>query len=274
MLTPGKSAARRAALAAGAARDAGDRARDDRRRAAVLAELLEGARLAAYASFGTEPATPPCSPPTPCCRCCGRTATSTGRGTAAAPRSGSTRWRAATWSWSRRWRSTARGVRLGRGGGSYDRALRRARGLVVALLHEGELVDALPAEPHDVPVHAVALPAGSCCCARLAVPPDPWDHPPMTTNAFEDVLDANARYAAKYQDEGKPGRAARGLAVVTCMDSRIEPLQMLGLERGDAKILRNAGARVTDDVLRTLVLAVALLGVGGCWSCRTPTAGW
>ena len=45
------------------------------------------------------------------------------------------------------------------------------------------------------------------------------------------------------------------------MDSRISPLDMLGLHDGDAKILRNAGARVTDDVLRTLVLAVALLGV-------------
>jgi carbonic anhydrase len=45
------------------------------------------------------------------------------------------------------------------------------------------------------------------------------------------------------------------------MDSRIEPLTMLGLSPGDAKILRNAGARVTDDVLRTLVLASSLLGV-------------
>lgn len=52
------------------------------------------------------------------------------------------------------------GVRLGRGGGSYDRALGRATGLVVALLHEGELLDALPAERHDIPVHAVALPSG------------------------------------------------------------------------------------------------------------------
>lgn len=52
------------------------------------------------------------------------------------------------------------GVRLGRGGGSYDRALRRARGLVLALLHEGELVDALPSEPHDVRVDGVVLPSG------------------------------------------------------------------------------------------------------------------
>ncbi len=78
---------------------------------------------------------------------------------------------------------------------------------------------------------------------------------------FDDLLSANAGYAARFQSASLAGRAARGLAVVTCMDSRIEPLQMLGLSPGDAKILRNAGARVTDDVLRTLVLAVHLLGV-------------
>lgn len=81
------------------------------------------------------------------------------------------------------------------------------------------------------------------------------------SNAFSDVLAANGQYAAQYRDTGLQGRAACGLAVITCMDSRIEPLEMLGLSRGDAKILRNAGARVTDDVLRTLVLAVHLLGV-------------
>jgi carbonic anhydrase len=78
---------------------------------------------------------------------------------------------------------------------------------------------------------------------------------------FEDVLAANALYSKDFSDTGSPGMAARGLAVVTCMDSRISPLEMLGLEPGDAKILRNAGARVTDDVLRTLVLAVHLLNV-------------
>lgn len=78
---------------------------------------------------------------------------------------------------------------------------------------------------------------------------------------FDDVLRANADYAATFTDAGRPGNAARGLAVVTCMDSRISPLEMLGLENGDAKILRNAAARVTGDVLRTLVLAVHLLGV-------------
>ncbi|MEU6709846.1 carbonic anhydrase [Nonomuraea sp. NPDC046802] len=80
-------------------------------------------------------------------------------------------------------------------------------------------------------------------------------------SAFDDLYAANARFAKKFGNSELTGRAARGLAVVTCMDSRIDPLGLLGLKAGDAKILRNAGARVTDDVLRTLVLAVYLLGV-------------
>jgi 5-formyltetrahydrofolate cyclo-ligase len=51
------------------------------------------------------------------------------------------------------------GNRLGRGGGSYDRALRRARGLTIAVLYDDELVDALPVEPHDVVVGAVVMPS-------------------------------------------------------------------------------------------------------------------
>jgi carbonic anhydrase len=78
---------------------------------------------------------------------------------------------------------------------------------------------------------------------------------------FDDVLAANEAYVSAFRLGGLPARAARGLAVLTCIDSRIEPLGMLGLGPGDAKILRNAGARVTDDVLRTLVLASYLLGV-------------
>ncbi|MEV1172258.1 carbonic anhydrase [Nonomuraea sp. NPDC049784] len=80
-------------------------------------------------------------------------------------------------------------------------------------------------------------------------------------SAFDDLYAANARFATAFANSELTGRAARGLAVVTCMDSRIDPLGLLGLKAGDAKILRNAGARVTDDVLRTLVLAVYLLGV-------------
>lgn len=86
--------------------------------------------------------------------------------------------------------------------------------------------------------------------------------PTMPNDAtFADVLEANEVYAAGFGLTGLAPHAARGLAILTCMDSRIEPLSMLGLAPGDAKILRNAGARVTDDVLRTLVLASYLLGV-------------
>ena len=152
-----KPSARRAALAARAALPPDVRAAGDRARDALLAPLLEGRRVATYEAFGTR----------------ARRAAAAGRpGAAAAARP---RPRLA-----HRRRPAAgvgavagcdvvlvpalavdrRGTRLGRGGGSYDRALARARGLVVALLHEGELADLLPAEPHDVRVDVVALPSG------------------------------------------------------------------------------------------------------------------
>jgi carbonic anhydrase len=80
-------------------------------------------------------------------------------------------------------------------------------------------------------------------------------------NQFEDILSANSQFANGFQHSELTGTALRGLAIVTCMDSRISPLAAVGMQAGDAKILRNAGARVTDDVLRTLVLASYLLGV-------------
>jgi carbonic anhydrase len=81
------------------------------------------------------------------------------------------------------------------------------------------------------------------------------------TEAFYDLLVANQRFSNGFQHSELTGTALKGLAIVTCMDSRISPLAAVGMQAGDAKILRNAGARVTDDVLRTLVLASYLLGV-------------
>lgn len=78
---------------------------------------------------------------------------------------------------------------------------------------------------------------------------------------FDDLLGANREAATRRTGPRLPGRAARGLAVVTCMDSRIDPLRMLSLAEGDAYILRNAGGRVSHDVLSALVLAVHLLDV-------------
>ena len=81
------------------------------------------------------------------------------------------------------------------------------------------------------------------------------------TDGFADVLGANKEYVAQFKYSELTGRAAKGLAIVTCMDSRINPLSVVGMRSGDAKILRNAGARVTEDVIRTLVLATYLLNV-------------
>ena len=78
---------------------------------------------------------------------------------------------------------------------------------------------------------------------------------------FADLIGANQEYANTFKSRGLSGQAKKGLAIVTCMDSRIDPLHIVGMEAGDAKILRNAGARVTEDVLRTLVLATHLLSV-------------
>ena len=56
-----------------------------------------------------------------------------------------------------------------------------------------------------------------------------------------------------------PAAPARRLVVVTCMDARLEPLELLGLELGDAHVLRNAGAVVTEDVLRSLAVSSAMM---------------
>lgn len=77
----------------------------------------------------------------------------------------------------------------------------------------------------------------------------------------EDLLRANARQASAFTGGDLPRPPRRGLAVLTCMDARIDPLALLGLAPGDANVLRNAGARVTDDVVRSLVVAQRLLGV-------------
>ena len=78
---------------------------------------------------------------------------------------------------------------------------------------------------------------------------------------FDDILESNAQFQKNFQHSELTGVAQKGLAIITCMDSRINPLAVVGMQAGDAKILRNAGARVTEDVLRTLVLATYLLGV-------------
>lgn len=74
------------------------------------------------------------------------------------------------------------------------------------------------------------------------------------------ILDANRTYARTHErtDQARP---ARGVAIVSCMDARVDVAVVLGLERGDAHVVRNAGARVTDDVLRSLAVSTHVTGV-------------
>src|SRR5689334_14018695 len=74
-------------------------------------------------------------------------------------------------------------------------------------------------------------------------------------------MQANRDFADSFDLGGFDGKAHAGVALVTCMDSRIDPLRMLGLKHGDAKIFRNPGGRVTAAALEALVLGVHLLNV-------------
>ncbi len=76
-----------------------------------------------------------------------------------------------------------------------------------------------------------------------------------------DVLAANAeRYAAGFGKGGLPAPPATGVAVVTCMDARLDPNRLLGLSEGDAHVIRNAGGVVSEDVIRSLTISQRLLG--------------
>src|SRR6476661_9572216 len=74
------------------------------------------------------------------------------------------------------------------------------------------------------------------------------------------LLDANDGYASARANVADP-RPSERLAVVTCMDARIDVFAVLGLHLGEAHVIRNAGGRVTDDVLRSLALSCHVLGV-------------
>ena len=80
------------------------------------------------------------------------------------------------------------------------------------------------------------------------------------TTQIARLLEANARHADG-RAEGSDLRPSRHLAVITCMDARIDVFAALGLQLGEVYVIRNAGARVTDDVIRSLALATNVLGV-------------
>ncbi len=77
---------------------------------------------------------------------------------------------------------------------------------------------------------------------------------------IEQLLERNEDHAASHRLAGLPAEPAQQLAVVACMDARLDVLSALGLEVGDAHVIRNAGGIVTDDVIRSLVLSQRRLG--------------
>lgn len=79
-------------------------------------------------------------------------------------------------------------------------------------------------------------------------------------SATEEFLAANRRYAQNFDKGDKALPPAKRVAVVACMDARIETGRLLGLEEGDAHVIRNAGGVVTDDVIRSLAISQRLLG--------------
>ncbi len=76
----------------------------------------------------------------------------------------------------------------------------------------------------------------------------------------EALLDNNAAYVSEFEKGDLPLPPARKLAVLACMDARLDPAKVLGLEEGDAHVIRNAGGVVSDDALRSLAISQNLLG--------------
>jgi carbonic anhydrase len=78
---------------------------------------------------------------------------------------------------------------------------------------------------------------------------------------LSDVLNANAKYAASFGEKSKLALPpARGFAILTCMDARLDPAKFAGLAEGDAHVIRNAGGRASDDAIRSLIISYKLLG--------------
>lgn len=79
-------------------------------------------------------------------------------------------------------------------------------------------------------------------------------------SVYSEFEAANAEYVRNFADGDAPIPPARKVAIVTCMDARLHVDRFLGLKIGDAHIIRNAGGRVTDDTIRSLVISQRLLG--------------
>lgn len=86
------------------------------------------------------------------------------------------------------------------------------------------------------------------------------DEAALGESRYGELEASNEDYQAQFEGAGAPGRPQRKLAVITCMDARLQPEAFLGLASGDAHVIRNAGGRVSEDAIRSLVISQQLLG--------------
>jgi carbonic anhydrase len=92
---------------------------------------------------------------------------------------------------------------------------------------------------------------------------------------LNEVLSANRDYVANFGDKGALALPpARGFAVLTCMDARLDPAKYAGFAEGDAHVIRNAGGRASDDAIRSLVISYSSSAPKSSSSSTTPTAAW
>jgi carbonic anhydrase len=82
----------------------------------------------------------------------------------------------------------------------------------------------------------------------------------VTMNVTDELLENNVAYAARFDKGSLPMPPGKQVAVVACMDARLDPAKALGLEEGDAHVIRNAGGVITDDAVRSLTISQRLLG--------------
>jgi carbonic anhydrase len=83
-------------------------------------------------------------------------------------------------------------------------------------------------------------------------------------SSVDEVLEANGRYAARFEEGAAQMLPSKPLVVLTCIDARLHPEKFLGLEIGGAHMVRNAGGRASDDALRSIVISSQLLGTREC----------
>src|SRR3984957_8651949 len=80
-------------------------------------------------------------------------------------------------------------------------------------------------------------------------------------DTLREVLEANCSYVENFGDKAKlVGAPRRRMAILTCMDARMDPAKFSGLSEGDAHVIRNAGGRASDDAIRSLVVSCKLMG--------------